>query len=139
MGVPTSEVGYTPAMPRREDHEVHKDMWWPWTKKYLVTSRDHKTSPLCSVLHSPVTSTLLGPKIFLSTLCLNILSLCSSLNVRDQVSHPHKTGKIIVLYNLILIFLDSGDGGGTLVKVLCYKSEDRWFDPTWCHWNFSLT
>jgi len=33
MGVPTSEVGYTPAMPRREDHEVHKDMWWHWTKK----------------------------------------------------------------------------------------------------------
>ena len=27
MGVPTSEVGYTPAMPRREDHVVHKDMW----------------------------------------------------------------------------------------------------------------
>jgi len=23
MGVPTSEVGYTSAMPRREDHEVH--------------------------------------------------------------------------------------------------------------------
>ena len=27
MGVPTSEVGYTSAMPRREDHEVHKEMW----------------------------------------------------------------------------------------------------------------
>ena len=24
MVVPTSEVGYTPAMPRKEDHEVHK-------------------------------------------------------------------------------------------------------------------
>jgi len=24
------------------------------------------------------------------------------------------------------------------VKVLCYKSEGRWFDPSWCHWNFSL-
>ena len=24
MGVPTSEVGYTPVMPRREDHEAHK-------------------------------------------------------------------------------------------------------------------
>jgi len=23
----SSEVGYTSAMPRREDHEVHKDMW----------------------------------------------------------------------------------------------------------------
>jgi len=30
MGFPTSEVGYIPAMPRREDHEVHKDMWWHW-------------------------------------------------------------------------------------------------------------
>jgi len=30
MGVPASEVGYTPAMPRREDHKVHKDMWWHW-------------------------------------------------------------------------------------------------------------
>jgi len=26
MGVPTSKVGYTSAMPRREDHEVHKAM-----------------------------------------------------------------------------------------------------------------
>ena len=21
----------------------------------------------------------------------------------------------------------------TVVKVLCYKSEGRWFDPSWCH------
>ena len=25
-----------------------------------------------------------------------------------------------------------------MVKVLCYKSEGRWFDSRWCHWNFSL-
>jgi len=30
MGVPISEVGYTSAMPRREDHEVHKGMWGHW-------------------------------------------------------------------------------------------------------------
>ena len=29
--------------------------------------------------------------------------------------------------------------GSTVVKVLCYKSEGRWLDPSWCHWNFSLT
>jgi len=29
--------------------------------------------------------------------------------------------------------------GGTVVKVLCYKSEGHWFDPSWCKWNFSLT
>ena len=33
----------------------------------------------------------------------------------------------------------TGDRGSTVVKVLCYKSEGRWFDPSWCHWNFSLT
>jgi hypothetical protein len=33
MGVPTSEVGYTPAMSSREDLELCKDMWWHWTKK----------------------------------------------------------------------------------------------------------
>ena len=31
------------------------------------------------------------------------------------------------------------DRGGTVVKVLCYKSEGRWFYPRWCYWNFSLT
>ena len=23
-----------------------------------------------------------------------------------------------------------------MVKVLCYKSEGRWFDPSWCQWIF---
>jgi hypothetical protein len=27
----------------------------------------------------------------------------------------------------------------TVVKVLYYKSEGRWFDSIWCPWNFSLT
>jgi len=33
MGVPTSEVGYTSAIPRREDHEVRKGHVGHWTKK----------------------------------------------------------------------------------------------------------
>jgi hypothetical protein len=44
-------------------------------------------------------------KILLSTLFSNMLSLFSSLNVKDQVSHPYRTtGKIILLYILILTF-----------------------------------
>jgi hypothetical protein len=39
---------------------------------------------LCSFLQPPVTSSLFGPNILLSTLFSNILSLCCSLNVRDQ-------------------------------------------------------
>ena len=58
-------------------------------------------------LHSPVPSSLLGPNINLSTLFSNTLGLRSSLNVSDQVSHPYKTtGKIIIPYILMFIFLD---------------------------------
>jgi hypothetical protein len=38
-----------------------------------------------------------------------------------------------------LVHDEHEDHGGTVVKVLCYKSEGRWFDSRWCHWNFSLT
>ena len=31
-----------------------------------------------------------------------------------------------------------GDRGSTVVKVLCYKSEGRWLDPSWCHWNLEF-
>jgi len=27
-----------------------------------------------------------------------------------------------------------GDRGSTVVKALCYKSEGRWFDSSWCQW-----
>ena len=32
-----------------------------------------------------------------------------------------------------LILANKVDRNGTVVKVLCYKSEGRWFDPRWCH------
>jgi hypothetical protein len=55
-------------------------------------------------MHDP-SSSLLGPNIFLNTLFLKTLSLFSSLEVRDQVSHLYiTTGKITVLYILIFRF-----------------------------------
>ena len=65
-------------------------------------------SSLCSCLHSLVTSCLGGQNILLSTLFSNTLSLRSSLNVSDHVSHPYKTrSKFKFLIILIFMFLDS--------------------------------
>jgi len=53
-------------------------------------------------------------------------------------------GKIVVFFFLMrcpyiyLELMKNGDRGGTVVKVLCYKSECRWFDPSWCHWIFHI-
>jgi len=41
--------------------------------------------------------------------------------------------KIVTFVNYCVL------SGSTVVKVLCYKSEGRWFDSRWCHWNISLT
>jgi hypothetical protein len=70
-----------PRPPHSSLFDNPNNIWW-WVR-----------SSLCSLLHSPVTPSLLGPNILLSTLFSNTLSLCSSLNVWDQVSHPYKTEK----------------------------------------------
>ena len=66
------------------------------------------SSSLFSLLHSPVTFSRSAPSILLCTLFSNTHSRCFSLNVRDHISCPCKTtGKIIVLYILIFVFVDS--------------------------------
>jgi hypothetical protein len=71
----------------------------------MISGDEYKlNSSLCNFLHSPVTSSHLDPNILLRTLFSNTLRLRSSLNVRDQVSHPNKTtGRIMVLdFNLYI-------------------------------------
>jgi hypothetical protein len=76
----------------------------------IILGEEYKShsDSLCGFLHPPITPSLFGPNILLSILFSNTLSLCSSLNVRDQVSHPYGiTGKIIVLYIQMFKFLES--------------------------------
>jgi hypothetical protein len=69
---------------------------------------------------SPITSFLFVPNILLNALFSHILSLCSSLNVRDQVSHTYRTiGKIIVLYILIFYVFRQQTISFWYMSVLC--------------------
>ena len=79
---------YCPIRATCPAHRIRLDFT---TRTILGKEYRSFSSSLCSFLHSPVTSSLLGPNTFLNTLFSNTLSLRSSLNVSDQVSHPYKT------------------------------------------------
>jgi len=63
-------------------------------------------------------------------------------NIRD--ASPDSDLLCIEIKSFVLVFLlfqpiKAARGqrqGSTVVKVLCYKSEGRWFDPSWCQWIF---
>ena len=87
--VHTSPLPHTRYMP---DHLILLDFV---TRTILGEEYRSLSSSLCSFLHSPVTSSLVGPNILLSILFSNTLRLRASLNVSDQVSHPYnKQGEL---------------------------------------------
>ena len=60
-------------------------------------------------------------------------NVCSK---REEVNHFEELGTRFKWKESVKIFPKSigymGDRGSTVGKVLCYKSEGRWFDPNWC-------
>jgi hypothetical protein len=69
-----------------------------WSPEYLVNTDPKPPSFWYEITgNSPVTSSVLGPDIFLSTLFSNTLSLRSSLALSDHI----KTNKIIYLHTEI--------------------------------------
>jgi len=102
-----------------------KNLYTPFLSPFMLHVHQSQSSPfdhqtkfgeqyrsltlsLFSFVHSPVTSSLLGPNILLNTLFSNTLSVDFSHNLNDQLSHSYTTtGQIIFLYILIFEFLDS--------------------------------
>jgi hypothetical protein len=73
----------------------------------MMSDEQHKSwsSSLCSVLHSSLTFSQLRPKHLLQHPMFELFSLCSFLNVRDQVAHPYITKVNVIIYIFVHIQL----------------------------------
>jgi hypothetical protein len=111
-----------------------------------MLGKEHK---LCSFLHSPVTSFLLGPNILVSTLFSYTLSLCSSLNVKDQVSHPYRTlrgfSSAAEIHNQLQALYGQNITSEGAAKNKCSQWRAKWYaSPSkwwYCskHWRKNLS
>jgi len=93
-----------PSHSSRFDHPPKKNT------TYRVKSTNHK-APSIVVFSTPVTSSRLGPNIFLSALFSKTLSIWHSLNVRDEVSNPHKTRDRITTHLTFTFYMFRGITG----------------------------
>jgi hypothetical protein len=70
---------------------------------------------------------LLGPNILITTLFSNNLSLCSPLNVREQIPHQYKTTgrSVFTYYSIILCQIALVDNGHVDAVRLRLRTEPR--------------
>jgi hypothetical protein len=104
----TLSILYAPLLsPTHNTSSAHLIILYVITRT-IFREQYRSYSSLRSPFRSPVFLSLSGPETFLGILFSNALSLCSSFNVTDQVSHPYEPKrKIIVLCIFIFILLGS--------------------------------
>jgi hypothetical protein len=106
-----------------------------WFYHRIIFGKNYRSlsSSLYSFLHSLVTPFLLDPNILLNSLFSETLSLRSSLDVSDQMSHPYKTTrKFIVVCIFRFVFFNSKLEGRTFCTEWQQASPD--FSPFLISW-----
>jgi hypothetical protein len=96
LGFPHHTSGCISSLSIRATHPAHLILFGLLTRRKIFGEECQSWS--FSIHHSPLILRPPRPKYFPQHPILEHLSLCSSFNVTDQVSHPHKTGNVTILF-----------------------------------------
>jgi len=94
MDVPTSEVGYNSAMPRREDHEVRKGHVGHWIKKNILSI--HVNSVLSLPKRQLFSRTMTTRLILLK----EVTDLCCEKHIKHKSALYNKFSTCLMLCKL---------------------------------------
>jgi len=66
--------------------------------------------------------------------CLRISDVWAVVKRDNETLGFTRFGEFLTILEILATQKGLGARGSSVVKVLCYKSEGRWFDPSWCQW-----
>ena len=133
-----------------DGHRLNAEGFYYWTTRHCtdtmtVLPRQDRSNSHSSLVYS--TSSTYCTRFSTVSCCTNFLTIWSHFNLHNLkstnkvrleqlIDFPYLHIKQHTHTHIYIYIYIYGDRGSTVVKVLCSKSEDRWFDPSWCHWNF---
>ena len=124
-------------------------MWCVILSTYFWTRNLSRKNLFCSFLLLYMYMEIQSARLTEATPLLFLWALRSARRALEAVSPqmpefspwPVRLGFVVEHTSMRQVFSGStsifGDRGKTVVKVLCYKSEGHWFDPSCCQWKFN--
>jgi hypothetical protein len=121
------------------NNEYSMQHWWYETDREKLAFSEKKTysRPTLTTTNLTWTGLELNPILRGDRLATNRLRHGMAPHITTEVLYM--STKVYWPHITYLMYASEswGDRGSTVVKVLSYKSEGRWFDPRWCHSNLS--
>ena len=116
---------------------LYRRFYWMWLRNDWHVKNPHLYTPVATLSFFPLMLRKFNFIYWLSRHVCCYPVCCNSNTWAPTVAVHTQTGHLTVSIRRLLDNTASTVyRGSTVVKLLCYKSEGHWFDPSCCQWIF---